>query len=100
MSAITNENGQLRSAVGHYAIQAVRLRTVMVGLKFEFEHKGMRMTRGRSMKAVAKDITGLRTNNVVALLVALQGMLDAALAQCTIVTDGNVHDPDTSNGLG
>lgn len=99
MSTITNTNGQFRSAVGPEAIEAVRIRTVMIGLKFEFEHPGMRMTRGRSMKAVAKDLTGLRTNNIVALLLALQTKLDAMLAQCTIVTDGE-HDPDTSNGLG
>lgn len=83
-NTITNSNGQLQSAVGPEATEAFRLRTIMVGLKFEAT-TGMQMTRGRSMKAIAKDVTGLRTNDVVKLLAGLQAKLDEQLSRVSIV---------------
>jgi hypothetical protein len=68
-------------------VQAFALRTLLVGLKFEAK-TGMRMTRGPSCKARAKAATGLKTNDVAKLQAALEAKLDAQIAKCLVVTDG------------
>lgn len=86
-NVIENSNGQLRSVSGPEAMSAFRLRTLLVGLKFEAE-TGMRMTRGVSCKKLAKEETGLKTNNVEKLSQALGAKLDAQISKCLVVTDG------------
>jgi len=81
-NVITNANGQIQSAVGPVAVEALALRTLIVGLRFE-ARTGMKMSRV-SLKAVAKQRTGLRTNDTAKLIAGVEALLDAKLAQCTI----------------
>lgn len=86
-NVIENSKGQLQSVRGPEAVQAFRLRTILVGLRFEAKTH-MRMTRGRSCKALAKEETGLKTNDVAKLIEALEAKLDAQIGKCLVVTDG------------
>lgn len=86
-NVIENSAGQLRQVSGPEAVKAFRLRTMLVGLKFEAK-TGMRMTRGVSCKTLAKQETGLKTNKVEKLVEALQAKLDAQIDKCLVITDG------------
>lgn len=86
-NVIENSNGELKSVSGPEAMAAFRLRTILVGLKFEAQ-TGMRMTRGMSCRTLAKQETGLKTNNVEKLTQALAARLDAQIGKCLVVTDG------------
>jgi hypothetical protein len=86
-NVITNDNGELRSVVGPQAMEALRYRTLIVGLRFEAKSK-MRMTRGPSCLARAKKITGLKTNDVEKHIARLEEMQNASVEKC-IVVDAN-----------
>lgn len=89
LNVITNEGGQLRSAVGPKAVNAFRLRTIISGLKFEAK-TGMKMSRVSTVK-VAKEVTGLKTNNKTKLIERLEKMLEQTLSEVAIVTDGEMQ---------
>jgi hypothetical protein len=58
------------------AINAYGILATITGLKFETEHPGMKMTRGPSMLARAKKITGLKTNNREKLTARMREMVE------------------------
>lgn len=59
---------------GPGAINIMRLATLASGLRLEM--KGLRLSRGRSCLAIAKQTTGLRTNNRAAQLAAVELLLE------------------------
>ena len=88
-NTITNENGEWRSLTGPKAIQALALRSLIVGLDFEIS-TGMRMTRGPSCMTLAKRKTGLRTNKREVLRARLVEMLNQCVSECAVITDGKM----------
>lgn len=86
MDTITNSKGQLESCVGKDAVEAFRLRTIIVGVRAE--SKGMRLTRGISCTKLAKELTGLKTNNREILMERLQAMLNEQISRCLVVENG------------
>lgn len=88
---IENDKGQLRSLRGPKAIEALRLRTILVGLKSEAQ--GMRLTRHVSCTKLAKELTGLRTNDRAKLGAAIQMKLDAVVAECLVVDEEDKQVP-------
>jgi len=88
-SRITNEGGQLKMLEGPKAMEAMRYRTILIGLKSEAS--GMRLTRGVSCTKLAKELTGLKTNNREKLAARIQEMMNQAVAQCAVVTDGEME---------
>lgn len=87
-NVITNANGQVQSLVGEKAVDAFRLRMLISGLRFEQKCPGMKMTRGVNCKKLARELTGLKTNDVEKLGARLQLMLDQRVSECLVVTDG------------
>ena len=85
-NVIENEGKEWRSITGPKAIEALRLRTILVGLKTEAT--GMRLTRHVSCTQLAKQLTGLRTRDRAKLAAAVQARLDALLAEVLIINDG------------
>ena len=85
-AVIINEGGEVRSMVGTDAVSAFRLRMIRDGLKFEAN--GMRLTRGVSCLKLAKQMTGLRTNNRDLLWARMNELLNAQLDKCVVITDG------------
>lgn len=85
-NVIENENGEFRSARGPKAVEAFRLRTLIVGV--QAEAKGIRMNSRVNCTKVARAETGLKTRDRNKLIEALKKKLDAVLAECVIVTDG------------
>lgn len=84
-NTITNKDGQFVSAVGPAAVEAFRLRTLIVGLQAEARMpKGMKLSRV-PLKKVAKQITGLKTNDVEKLVAALEVTLATVLSTCEVV---------------
>lgn len=86
---IENANGQIRTLTGPKAMEAMRYRTILIGLKSEAS--GMRLTRGVSCTKLAKELTGLKTNNREKLAARIQEMMNQAVAQCAVVTDGEME---------
>lgn len=84
-ASITNENGQFRSASGPAAIEAYRLRTMIVMLRL-WSRTGIQPSRGIRILKVAQDTTGMRTRDTDALTAKLTEMMNAALSQCEIGT--------------
>jgi len=75
---IVNENGQWRSCNGADAVNALRLRTIIQGLKFK-QRTGMELTRAFKIVKVAQQTTGLKTRNIDTLIAALETMFNAQL---------------------
>lgn len=86
---ITNENGQLRSCVGEAATHAFFLRTLIVALNLE-KDTGLKLARGPSALARAKQITGLKTRDRAKHITRLEVMLEEKLSQCLVVEAGEV----------
>ena len=63
---------------GPHAVEAFRLNTFIRGLELEGA-TGMRLTRGPSMLARAKAVTGLRTNDRAKHIAKLREMMADAL---------------------
>ena len=82
-NVITNERGQLRSAVGPDAVKAFGLRTLIQALDFE-QRTGMKASRVSSI-ATAKRVTGLKTNNRAKQIEALTKLFNEQIAKCEIV---------------
>jgi hypothetical protein len=82
---ITNRNGQLVSCDGYDAVEAFRLRTLIVGVKAE--GLGIKVRRGQSCLSIAKETTGLRTNNRDKQIVRLREMLQTQLAKVEVVNE-------------
>ncbi len=86
-SVITNRSGHLSSCTGPHAVNAFRLRTLIVALRFR-QKTGMDIDRRVKVLSYAKRETGLRTNNIDTLIAAVEVKLADAVAQCDVVTDG------------
>jgi hypothetical protein len=86
---IENKNGKVSSLVGTDAVLCMKYRTILIGLKAEAE--GMRLTRGTSCTKMAKQLTGLRTNDRAKLAERVQILLDQQIAKCVVINDGEVE---------
>jgi len=93
-NVITNENGKLRSVTGPEGMQAFRMRTIITGLKFEMNCPGMKLTRGPSCLAHAKQLTGLKTNDRAKQLARMEMLLEQQLAKCIIEEAGETPSED------
>jgi hypothetical protein len=82
---IENEGGQLRSLAGPKAAEVLKYRTLIIGL--DAEARGMKLTRGVSCTKMAKEITGLRTNNREVLKVAIKLKMNALISECLIINE-------------
>jgi hypothetical protein len=80
-SRVKNENGQLRSVSGPYAVEAFRLKAIILGLAFK-RKTGLEITRGVRIMKLAKETTGLKTNDYDKLDAALKMMFNACLDRC------------------
>jgi hypothetical protein len=81
MASITyRKNGEARSFEGPEATQFYRLNVLIQGLKLE--SLGIRVSRGASCLSIAKQETGLRTNDRAKLTLALRAKAEELLAQC------------------
>ena len=67
-------DGSFASAVGPFATEIFRLRTIIVALKLEAQ--GLRTWRNRSALSVAKITTNLTTNNRELHIKKLEAMID------------------------
>jgi hypothetical protein len=67
---------------GPDAVNVFRLALVIRGL--HAESNGMRLTRGRSALSVAKQLTGLRTNDRAKQSEAVERLLEEAKAKVTV----------------
>lgn len=88
-NTIVNEDGEWRQLTGPKAVQALALRSLILGLDFEAK-TGMRMTRGASCLTLAKQKTGLRTNKREVLRARLVEMLNQCISECAVITDGEM----------
>jgi hypothetical protein len=66
---------------GRQAVEVYRLTAILHGLRAEAH--GMRLTRGVSCTKVAKELTGLRTNDRAKLAAAVELLREQARAACT-----------------
>jgi hypothetical protein len=83
-SIITNRaNGELASCSGPHAVNAFRLRTMIIALRFR-EKTGFDLSRVKVLP-VAKAETGLKTNKIPVLIAAIEAKLAAEIDQCEIV---------------
>lgn len=81
MASITyRKNGEARSFNGPEATSYYRLCVLIQGLKLE--SVGIRVSRGASCLSIAKQETGLRTNDRARLTIALRAKAADLLAQC------------------
>jgi hypothetical protein len=81
MASITySKHGHATSFVGEEATSYFRLNVLIQGLKLE--KVGIRVTRGVSCLKIAKQTTGLRTNDRDEQIRTLRAMAEALLAQC------------------
>lgn len=85
MDTITNSNGLLQSCEGPDAVEAFALRALISALKLEA--KGIKF-RGRSMLAVAKLRTGLKSSKREIHIARLELMMQNQLAKVLIVEAG------------
>lgn len=85
-SVIVNQGDQVRSLVGPEAQEAMRLRTILVGLKAESQ--GIQLTKGVSALRLAKEVTGLRTNNRETQAARVQLLLDHQIGKCIVIEEG------------
>jgi hypothetical protein len=91
-NVIENEGSQIRSLKGPKAMEAMKLRTILVGLKAE--SNGMRLTRNApSCTSMAKALTGLKTRDRAKLAHAIQLKLEAVVAECLIVDEEDKQIP-------
>lgn len=84
---IINNGKEVSSIQGPEAMDAFRIRMLISGIKFE-KDTGMRMSRGVNCKKLAKQMTGLKTNDIAKLTERLELMLEQRLSQCVIVNEG------------
>lgn len=89
-NVISNSNGQLQSVTGEKAVDAFALRALIVALKFELNCPGMKMSRISALK-VAKQRTGLKTNNRALQIQRLKLMMEQTVSECAVVTDGEMQ---------
>lgn len=85
---IENSNGLLQSVTGPEAVEAFRLRAMLISLRFTIK-TGMPVTRGFNIKKLVKEETGLNTNDLNKLEIALAKKLDETISKCSIITDGH-----------
>lgn len=88
-SVIVNQGDQVKSLVGPEAQEAMRLRTILVGLKAESQ--GIQLTKGVSALRLAKEVTGLRTNNRETQAARVQLLLDLQIGKCIVIEEGEDH---------
>lgn len=88
MDTITNSNGLLQSCEGPDAVEAFALRALIAALKLEA--KGIKF-RGRSMLAVAKLRTGLKSSKREIHIARLEIMMQNQLAKVLIVEAGLLY---------
>lgn len=86
MATITNANGKLLSCTGREAVEAFRLKTIISGMRLE--GKGIRVNRHTNCTKLAKQLTGLKTNDRAKLEEALTEIMNAQIERCAVVTDG------------
>lgn len=84
-SRIKNEDGKLRHCDGHDAVEAYRLKCMIVALKL-WDKTGMQPTRGVKILKLAQHTTGLKTRNVEALVAKLTEMMNAQIDKCEVIT--------------
>lgn len=73
----TRADGSVSALIGPDAVEIARLATLISGLRLEAATNGrMRLTRGPSMLARAKPVTGLRTNDRTKHIARLELMLE------------------------
>lgn len=84
-------NGEAQSFVGRDAVEVFRLATLISGLKLE--SKGMRVSRHVNCLKVAKQTTGLRTNDRQKHIDRLQVMLAEQKEKVAHVTDDPTPKP-------
>ncbi len=82
---ITIRDGHATSFDGRGAVEVYRLATLISALKLEIACPGMKAVRGGALK-VAKQITGLRTNDRAKHIAAVEKMLAEAKAAVQYVT--------------
>jgi hypothetical protein len=87
---IKNKGGKWVSLEGPKAMEVMRLRTVLVGLKAE--ERGMRLTRHVNCTQLAKQLTGLKTRDRAKLGERIQQMMDQLIGECVVI-DQNEVDP-------
>jgi len=85
-NVVTNDKGQLRSVEGPQAIEAYRIKVLISGLKLEMS--GMRVSRGVNCLKLAKQLTGLKTNDRERQIYRLQHIFNNALSKVLIVEKG------------
>lgn len=89
MSVITyRPDGSAASFVGREAVNVFALVQLKVGLALELRCPGMRLSSRFSTLKVAKQTTGLRTNNRQRHIDRLEEMIKEAKAKCGHLTQG------------
>ena len=83
MDTIETENGEVRSMVGRDAMEVFRLATLLSGLRLE--DKGIRLSRNVNCRKIAKQMTGLRTNDRAVLAERVALMLEQAKSKVAYV---------------
>lgn len=82
---ITNRGKELAMLEGKEAIEVMRLRTILIGLKAEAQ--GMRLTRHVNCTQLARELTGLKTRDRAKLAERVQVLMDQQIAKCIIVEE-------------
>ena len=83
---ITNRNGKLAMCDGPNAVDAFKLRTLIVMLDFK-ARTGMDMDRRVPAVRTARRETGLKTRDLATLRAAVVAKMNAAMALCDVVTE-------------
>jgi hypothetical protein len=76
MDRIEHHQGGSTSLVGRDAVEVLRLAALKSGLEFEMRCPGMKLTRGVNCRKLAKELTGLKTNDRAKLAAAVQALID------------------------
>lgn len=82
-NVIKNREGKLEYVQGPQAVEAFRLRMLITGLRLE--SSGLKVSRGINCRKLAKELTGLKTNDRAVLAARLQLMLNNTVSQCLVV---------------
>jgi hypothetical protein len=95
MDTITLCRSGATMAAGRDAVEVFRLATLISALKLE--KKGIRMTRGYSALSVAKQTTGLRTNDRDTQIARIEVMLEQAKREVLYI-DERAGGDDANGG--
>lgn len=80
---ITNRNGKLATCDGPNAVEAFRLRALVVMLDFK-ARTGMDMDRRVPAIRTARRETGLKTRDIATLRAAVVAKMNEAIARCEV----------------